>query len=89
MTLRTVTDQLYFLSVGGYFNNEKFTAERLYNQCKSLFRGNLKAGNKLVMQIALPDGWWYFYIIQYAPNQYDYFIPATRNIEKRVIALLD
>lgn len=89
MTIREVCKQLYDLSVGGYFNGEKFTLERLINQTKNMFRGTLKGGNRLVMQVALPDGWWYFYIVEYAKGQFDYYIPDTREQEKRVIAILD
>ena len=89
MTIREVCKQLYDLSVGGYFNGEKFTLDRLINQTKNMFRTPLKAGNRLVMQIALPDGWWNFYIVEYDKGQFDYYIPDTREQEKRVIAILD
>lgn len=89
MTIREVCKQLYDLSVGGYFNGEKVTLDRLINQTKNMFRTPLKGGNRLVMQIALPDGWWNFYIVEYNKGQFDYYIPDTREQEKRVIAILD
>jgi hypothetical protein len=89
MTIKEVCKQIYDLSVGGYFNGEKFTLERLTNQIKSMFKGQLKGGNRLVQQIALPDGWWYFYIVEYEKGQFDYYIPDTREQEKKVIAILD
>ena len=89
MTIREVCKQLYDLSVGGYFNGEKFTLDRLINQTKNMFCTPLKGGDRLVMQIALPDGWWNFYIVEYDKGQFDYYIPDTREQEKRVIAILD
>lgn len=92
MTIKEITNQLYDLSVGGYFNKEKFTKQRLYNQIKSLFRGStrkLADHPVIVQQIALCDGWWFFYIIEYAKGEFDYFLPDTREQEKRVISILD
>ena len=88
MTLHEVCEQLHSLAIGGYFNGEKFTLCRLTQQIRSAFRTPLKAGNRYVMQIALPDGWWYCYIIEYAKGEFDYYIPDTREQEQRVIALL-
>lgn len=84
MTLHETCKQLHSLSVNGYFNGEKFTISRLENYVKSMFRGNLAGGNKLMMQIALPDGLWYFFITNYAKNEFDYTIPDTRDQERRL-----
>lgn len=89
MTVKEVCKQLYDISVDGYFNGEKFTLERLTNQIKSMFRTPLKCGNKLIMQVALPDGVWFFYVVEYANGQFDYYIPDTRDQERRIIAMLD
>ena len=80
MNIREITNQLYDLSVGGYFNGEKFTKTRLNSYITNMF----KTGNKLVMQIALPDGWWFFKINKFANNEYDYTIPDTREQEQRI-----
>lgn len=92
MTIKEITNQLYDLSVAGYFNGEKFTKQRLYNQIKSLFRGTTRkiADHPVVVQqISLYDGCWFFYIIEYAKGEFDYFIPDTREQEKRVIGILN
>lgn len=88
MTLHDVSTQIFGLSVGGYFNREKFTQQSLHNFIKRMFSTPLKGGNRLVMEIALPDGWWYFYITEYAKGEFDYYIPDTREQEKRVFAIL-
>ena len=80
MNIREITNQLYDLSVGGYFNGEKFTKTRLNSYITNMF----KTGNKLVMQIALPDDWWFFKINKFANNEYDYTIPDTREQEQRI-----
>ena len=86
MTIREITNQLYNLSVGGFFNKEKFTEERLHKYISNMFR----TGNKLVMQIALPDGWWFFIINKFAetPDGYDYIIPDNRQQESKVKAMI-
>ena len=92
MTIKEICTQLYDLSVGGYFNGEKFTKTRLETQIRSLFRGRTRELNNrpvVVQQIALPDGVWYFYIIEYSKGEFDYYIPDTREQEKRVIAILN
>ena len=89
MTIRDVSRQLYSLSVGGFFNGEKFTERQLHNYIAAMFRPNvgpLKLGNQLVMEVALPDGWWYMYIIKYADRAdgFDYYIPDTREDSDRI-----
>lgn len=81
MTLNEVINQIYDLSVGGYFNGEKFTKERLTNMLKAMFRTN----NRYIIGIALPDGWWTMQINQFAPNEFDYIIPDTREEEQKII----
>lgn len=84
MTLKEVIDQVYDLSVGGYFNGEKFTKTRFTKYINNMF----KTGNRLVMQIALPDGRWFFSINKLNNNGYDYYIPETREQEKKVRAFI-
>lgn len=86
MTINEVTEQLYDLAIAGYFNGEKFTKARLKKYITSMFKDGSK---KLVMNIALPDGRWFFHITQYSPNEFDYYIPDTREAEKRVMAMIN
>lgn len=86
MTLSNIARQLYNSSVGGFFNREKFSEERLLNYLSSMMR----TGNSLVMEIALPDGWWFFTVTRYAKGRdgFDYMIPDTREQESRITAAL-
>lgn len=86
MTISQISRQLHNLSVGGYFNGEKFSERRLENYISSL----LRTGHRLVMEISLPDGRWFFTITRFStnPDGFDYYIPDTRDEEKAVIALL-
>lgn len=84
MTKTEIVNQLFDLSVAGYFNGEKFTKTRL----NAYITNMLKTGNRLIMNIALPDGRWYFYINKYCDNEYDYVIPDTREQEERILRFL-
>lgn len=92
MTIHEVAKQLYNSSVAGYFNGKKFSRHELEAYIASMFREGitLKAGNRLVMEIALPDGRWYFTINRYSekPDGFDYTIPDDREQEGRIKALL-
>lgn len=88
MTIHNIASQLCSLSHDCRFNGVKRSVKSLETYISTMFRTPLRGGNKLVMDISLPDGGWYFYIIQYAPGEFDYFIPDNREQEKRVIALL-
>ena len=81
MNIKELTNQLFDLSVAGYFNGEKFTKTRLNTYITNMF----KSGQWLVMNIALPDGRWYFYIDKYNDNEYGYFIPNTREQEQKIL----
>ena len=92
MTIHTLSTQLHNLSVGGYFNGEKFTVKELEGYISSMFRPGvtLKAGNRLVMEISLPDGRWFFFITRFSdkPDGFDYTIPENREEEARIKSLL-
>ena len=75
MTKLELTSQLMTLSVAGYFNGEKFSKSRINNYIGKMCRN---AGDKLFMEIALPDGRWLFRITHYADGDWDYYIPDTR-----------
>lgn len=64
---------------------EKFTKERLTNYIGKMCRN---VGDKLYIQIALPDGEWFFKIVHYADGEWDYYIPDTRVEEQRIITEL-
>lgn len=86
MTLHETAQSLFSLSVAGYFNGEKFSLKQLESYIKQSFKGTLKLGNKLVMEIALPDGRWLCEIIHYANRNdgWSYEIPETREEEQRI-----
>ena len=92
MTIHEVSAQLYNLSVAGYFNGEKFTKRQLELYIANSFRPevHLKAENRLVMEIALPDGRWYFTVNRFSdkPDGFDYTIPDDREQEGKIKALL-
>lgn len=85
MTKLELTTQLINLAVAGYFNSEKFTKERLNNYISKMCRN---IGDKLYMEISLPDGRWLFKITQYADGEWDYYIPDTREQEDKLTAEL-
>lgn len=86
MTIHNIASQLHDLSVAGYFNGEKFSKAELEHYIRNMFR----TGSTLVMEIALPDGRWFFKIERYAneADGYDYSIPDTREEEDKIFALL-
>lgn len=92
MTIHQIAQQLFDSSVAGYFNGEKFTRRELELYIASMFREgtSLKAGNRLVMEIALPDGRWYFFITHYGAgaDEFDYTIPDDRDQEAQIKGLL-
>ena len=83
MTLTQVASQLYNLSVGGYFNGEKFTKSQFTDAVKHWMRG---INPTHIIQIALPDGWWFASINRYGnrPDEYDYTLPDTREGSDRL-----
>lgn len=82
MTIREISRQLHSLSVGGYFNRQKVSAAWLEHYISNMFRVGCPS---LIMEVALPDGWWYFKITKY-PGGFDYFIPESRKQEARLKA---
>lgn len=89
MTIKEVTHQLFSLSVGGYFNREKFTETRLRDYITAMTRG--EGSKTVVMEIALPDGWWFFEVVRLpkiGKDFFDYFVPDDRGQEKVVLSHL-
>lgn len=81
MTKQDIINQLYDLSVAGYFNGEKFTKSCLDKYISNM----LKTSDRLIMNISLPDGRWYFQIRRFDDNEYDYYIPDNREQEQKII----
>lgn len=84
MKLHQATDALFDLSIGGFFNGQQYKRNELYDYVSSMFRGTLKLGNSLVLEISLPDGRWLCSINRLANGEYDYYIPDTREQETRL-----
>ena len=86
MTIHQISRQLHSLSVGGYFNGERFSERRL----EAYISNMLRTGDRLVMEISLPDGRWLFSITRFSQlsDGFGYVIPETREQEARLISLL-
>ena len=80
MTIHELVNQLHGLSVGGYFNGEKFSKSRLTDYIRKMLSGR---HNRLIMEISLPDGRWFFTVNRFsqANDGYDYYIPNNRENE--------
>lgn len=90
MTIKEVSASLYNLSVGGVFNGERFTASQFDRLISNYFREGvqLTLGNRVVLEITLPDGSWFFQVVRYndKPDGFDYDIPDTREQEQRLLS---
>lgn len=89
MTLREVSTQLFDLSIDGFFNREKFSRARLHNYLRDMLREPqaLAIPNTLVIEIALPDGWWHCTVSRFG-TMFDYWIPDTREQEAKLLEKL-
>ena len=87
MTLHDISSQLHSLSVDGFFNRQKVTVRWLESYISTML---VRAGgDSLVMEIALPDGWWHFSIHKFADGGkigFDYTIPDTREQEAHILS---
>ena len=87
MTLHETASQLHSLSIDGFFNRQKVTVRWLEDYISTML---VRAGgDSLVMEIALPDGWWHFTIHKFKSDgkiSFDYAIPDTREQEARVLS---
>ncbi len=92
MTLHDIASQLHNLSVDGFFNGEQFTRTELEHAIRAWMRGceTNKIKNTFVLEIALRDGRWLMTITKFAntPDGYDYYIPDTREQERRLLEQL-
>lgn len=89
MTLNNVTDQLYSMAVAGYFNGEKYSKLEFAAYLKGVFRAELNT-RSWVMEIALPDGRWYFKVYRWRDGSdgFDYWIPTNRTEEQKLLTQL-
>ena len=83
MNKKELIDQVYSLSVAGYFNREKFTKKRFSDYVTAMLKGSRKS---FVVEIALPDGWWFLEITYYGKGFYLYYLPDTREQEINLIS---
>lgn len=83
MTIHEVSTQLFDLSIGGQFNGEFFTEDELEDYISDSFSSSTPFGDRLLMEISLPDGYWMFTINRYSDEEdgFDYTIPDTRSQE--------
>lgn len=85
MTKTEVINQVYDLAVDGFFNREKFTK----NEFKDAMNRWLTNTDRIVIEIALPDGWWHMEVYRLPDrtgrNMWDYYIPDTREQEDRIL----
>ena len=84
MTKGEMLKQIYNLSVGGNFNHEKGWS---FYKFKSYVSGkfNSEKQNSILMEIELPDGWWYLSIQKVKDGLWDYYIPDTREDNDRIV----
>lgn len=88
MTKSEVLKQVYDLSVNGNFNHEEHWP---FSKFKSYVteKINSKKSKHVVMEIELPDGWWYLRISQLKEGIWDYYIPDTREQNDELVGLTD
>lgn len=81
MTALDLTKQLYDLALDHTINGERFTKRQLEHSIHIWLR---KDGDNFIFEITLPDGRW-FAEMRRIGDEYDYYIPDTREQEQRVI----
>jgi hypothetical protein len=92
MTIKEITNHLMELSKDHIFNGVEANASWLENFIRTMFKSPLKNHNKLIMYANnFGDGGWYFTITKYGnkSDEFDYYIPDTREQEKKIIDLLN
>ena len=87
MTKAEVMRQVYNLSVNGTFDGEHLS----FTKFKSVVEDTLERDKKkdeifsvVEMKIKLPDGVWNMSITRFCDGSWDYFIPETREEERKV-----
>ena len=89
MTLNQTLRSVHSLS-HGVINGERMSLKRLTAIVTGLFRGTPKLGNRVAIEVTMPDGVWLCEIVRYADRRdgYDYDLPETREQEARIWAEL-
>lgn len=82
MTLHEVTSYLFNTSLGHFINGEKFTRNELQTYIKRMTRPEVH--KTMIIEVCLPDGRWLAEVTQFAPEEYDWYIPETREQEQRL-----
>lgn len=79
MTINYIADQLYNISVAGYFNGEKFTRKEF----RTFLAMNLRNCKAFRFEVALLDGRWLCEVRRYADTAdgFDYYVPDSRDAE--------
>lgn len=88
MTKNEVLKQVYGLAVDGNFNHEggwSFAKFRSYVE-ESFNNVHPVEGfmNTILMEIKLPDGWWFLSIMKLSNSMWDYYIPDTKEENGRI-----
>ena len=83
MTKSDVLKQVYELSVNGNFNRENGWS---FSKFKSYIAEKFSSEKRqsIIMEIELPDGWWYMSISRFKNGHWDYYIPDTKEENKRL-----
>jgi len=82
MTLNETINQIYDLTVDGIINGEKFTRKQFSEILKHFFKE--LSFDQLIFEITLPDGNWLVKLYKWDNKEYDYFLPDTREQEKKL-----
>lgn len=85
MTLHDIATQVHQLTLGGFVNGEKYTRRELERTLGIwLDRAEHNAiPNTVVFELCLQDGRW-LCTASKVGNMYDYYIPDTREDERRI-----
>lgn len=76
MTKNEVLKQLYDLSVNGNFNHKgHYSFSGFKNLVDEKF---CNRKSKCILEVELPDGWWYVIIKKLQNKMWDYYIPDSR-----------
>ena len=88
MTKTEVLKQVYGLSVNGNFNGEHLSFTKFKSFVEETLDRKKKKTNDVYesadMRIKLPDGVWFMSITRFRDGFWDYYIPETREDERRV-----
>lgn len=86
MTLHEVAKQLVHLT-GGQVNGSTFTVDTLTKHLRDLFTMPWVEGNRILINLTLPDGNWYCMVSRWGSYRvgWDYDIPDTREQETRML----